>query len=80
MWSLGSLLIRGEKCLVNGMNDATMGAESWLTCSAGCIVLAEGRGPVSGLESLTSDQGLYPYCGWIPSTQRSQLGRQICSH
>lgn len=74
-WSINNLyllscqfLIRREKYLVNGINNAIMGAESWLTCGMALIVLVEGPGPMLGLESLTSDQGLCLYCGQAPST------------
>lgn len=62
------------------MNDAVMVAEGWLTGGVGRIVLAVGPGLVPALEALTSDQGLYSYCGWASSTQCSQLRWRICSH
>lgn len=37
-------LTRREKYLVNGINNAIMEAESWLTCGMGHVILAEGLG------------------------------------
>lgn len=60
---------------MNGRSSTITVAQGWLTSGGGHVVLAVG--PMSGLESLTSDHHLYPSYG-LYHLSSSQLRGQSC--